>query len=95
MREMEIYKQKKEEEAANLREEKEELMKLQKQEALQLLKRKEKAENIIKVCFVNYITVKLKAFQVKFCQLRIHHYFITNAENKREAPKEEERREGS
>lgn len=50
MREMEIYKQKKEEEAANLREENEELMKVQKQEALQLLKRKEKAENIIKVC---------------------------------------------
>lgn len=50
MREMELYKQKKEEEAANLRKDNEELMKLQKQEALQLLKKKEKAENIIKVC---------------------------------------------
>jgi len=33
----------------NLKKEGEELMKLQKQEALQLLKKKEKTENIIKV----------------------------------------------
>lgn len=46
--EIELYKQRKEEEAANLKKEEEELMKLQKQEALQLLKKKEKAENIIK-----------------------------------------------
>ncbi|XP_027181233.1 high mobility group B protein 13-like isoform X1 [Coffea eugenioides] len=46
--EIELYKQRKEEEAAYLKKEEEELMKLQKQEALQLLKKKEKAENIIK-----------------------------------------------
>lgn len=46
--EMELYKQKKDEEAANLKKEEEELMKLQKQEALQLLKKKEKTENLIK-----------------------------------------------
>lgn len=49
MQEMEIYKQKKEGEAESLRKEEEENMKLQKQEALQLLKKKEKTENIIKV----------------------------------------------
>ncbi|XP_022733299.1 high mobility group B protein 6-like [Durio zibethinus] len=48
MQEMEVYKQKKEEEALSLRKEEEETMKLQKQEALQLLKKKEKTENIIK-----------------------------------------------
>ncbi|XP_043717692.1 high mobility group B protein 13-like [Telopea speciosissima] len=47
LREMEIYKQKKDEEAGSLHK-KEEQMKIQKQEALQLLKKKEKAENIIK-----------------------------------------------
>jgi len=47
--EMEAYKQNKDEEAMNLKKEGEELMKLQKQEALQLLKKKEKTENIIKV----------------------------------------------
>ncbi|XVE58018.1 hypothetical protein DITRI_Ditri04bG0136500 [Diplodiscus trichospermus] len=46
--EMEVYKQKKEEEALSLRKEEEEMMKLQKQEALQLLKKKEKTETIIK-----------------------------------------------
>ncbi|CAK9143191.1 unnamed protein product [Ilex paraguariensis] len=45
---MELYKQKKDEEAVNLGREEEELMKLQKHEALQLLKKKEKTENIIK-----------------------------------------------
>ncbi|CAI9094255.1 OLC1v1029958C1 [Oldenlandia corymbosa var. corymbosa] len=49
MHEMELYKQKKEEEAASLKKEEEEMMKLHKQEALQLLKKKEKTENIIKV----------------------------------------------
>ncbi|KAL3499247.1 hypothetical protein ACH5RR_038340 [Cinchona calisaya] len=48
LQEMDVYKQKKEEEAANLKKEEEELMKLQKQEALQLLKKKEKTDNIIK-----------------------------------------------
>ncbi|XP_059662232.1 high mobility group B protein 6-like [Cornus florida] len=48
MEEMEVYKQKKEEEAANLKMEEDEMMKIQKQEALQLLKKKEKTENIIK-----------------------------------------------
>ncbi|KZV53189.1 high mobility group B protein 6-like [Dorcoceras hygrometricum] len=46
--EMELYKQKKDEEAAILIKEEEELMKLQKQEAMQLLKKKEKTENLIK-----------------------------------------------
>ncbi|KAA8528259.1 hypothetical protein F0562_035490 [Nyssa sinensis] len=46
--ELELYKQKKEEEAVNLEKEEEELMKIQKQEALQLLKKKEKTETIIK-----------------------------------------------
>ena len=49
MQDMEIYKQKKQEEAASLKKEEEEQMKLQKQEALQLLKKKEKTDNIIKV----------------------------------------------
>ncbi|KAG8375079.1 hypothetical protein BUALT_Bualt10G0062900 [Buddleja alternifolia] len=48
MREMESYKQKKDEEAAELKKEGEELMKLHKQEAMQLLKKKEKTENLIK-----------------------------------------------
>lgn len=47
--EMEIYKQKKDEETVNLKMEEEEMMKIQKQEALQLLKKKEKTEDIIKV----------------------------------------------
>ncbi|XP_021754323.1 high mobility group B protein 13-like isoform X2 [Chenopodium quinoa] len=46
--EMEVYKQKKDEEAASLKKEEDEFMKIQKVEALQLLKKKEKAENIIK-----------------------------------------------
>ncbi|KHN36331.1 High mobility group B protein 13 [Glycine soja] len=45
---MEAYKQKKDEEAGHFMKEEEDHMKLQKQEALQLLK-KEKTENIIKV----------------------------------------------
>lgn len=53
--EMEVYKQKKDEEAANLMKEEEENMKLQKQEALQLLKKKEKTENIIKVFFLSFL----------------------------------------
>ncbi|KAJ0049380.1 hypothetical protein Pint_15020 [Pistacia integerrima] len=47
--EMEAYKQVKDEEANNLKKEEEELMKLHKQEALQMLKKKEKTENIIKL----------------------------------------------
>ncbi|KAE8694630.1 High mobility group B protein 13 [Hibiscus syriacus] len=46
--EMEVYKQRKEEEAECVIKEEEEIIKLQKQEALQLLKKKEKTENIIK-----------------------------------------------
>ncbi|XP_057751400.1 high mobility group B protein 6-like [Arachis stenosperma] len=48
VQEMEAYKQRKHEEAANLMKEEEEHMKLQKQEALQLLKKKEKTEILIK-----------------------------------------------
>ncbi|GFQ08275.1 high mobility group b protein 6, partial [Phtheirospermum japonicum] len=48
MQEMDMYKQKIEEENANLKKEEEELMKLQKQEAMQLLKKKEKTETLIK-----------------------------------------------
>ncbi|KAG4949943.1 hypothetical protein JHK84_043374 [Glycine max] len=48
-RRMEAYKQKKDEEAGHFMKEEEDHMKLQKQEALQLLKKKEKTENIIKV----------------------------------------------
>lgn len=48
MKEMEVYKKKKEEESASLRKDEEELMKLQKQEAMQLLKKKEKTETLIK-----------------------------------------------
>ena len=47
--EMEAYKQKKDEEAGHFMKEEEDHMKVQKQEALQLLKKKEKTENIIKV----------------------------------------------
>ncbi|CAD6251202.1 unnamed protein product [Miscanthus lutarioriparius] len=47
-KQMEVYKQKKIEEAASLEKEKEEHNKIMKQEALQLLKKKEKADNIIK-----------------------------------------------
>ncbi|KAL9242921.1 hypothetical protein vseg_016878 [Gypsophila vaccaria] len=46
--ELELYKQKKDEETANLKKEEEELMKIHKVEAMQLLKKKEKTENIIK-----------------------------------------------
>lgn len=48
---MEVYKQKKEEEAASLKKEEDEFMKIQKVEALQLLKKKEKTDNIIKVVY--------------------------------------------
>ncbi|KAK6935498.1 High mobility group box domain, partial [Dillenia turbinata] len=48
VQDMVIYKQKKEEEAENLKKEEDELIKIQKHEALQLLKKKEKAELIIK-----------------------------------------------
>ncbi|THU53534.1 hypothetical protein C4D60_Mb10t15410 [Musa balbisiana] len=47
-REMELYKQKKLEEAVIIEKEEEEQMKVRRQEALQLLKKKEKTENIIK-----------------------------------------------
>ncbi|PIA49084.1 hypothetical protein AQUCO_01300142v1 [Aquilegia coerulea] len=47
-KEMELYKQKKEDEAAARQQEEGELMKIQKQEAMQLLKKKEKTDNIIK-----------------------------------------------
>ena len=47
--EMELYKQQKDEEAEDLKKGEEEQMKIQKHEALQLLKKKEKTENIIKV----------------------------------------------
>ncbi|KAI3727710.1 hypothetical protein L6452_16328 [Arctium lappa] len=46
--EMEVYKQNKEEEAENAKKEEEEVMKILKQEALQLLTKKEKTETIIK-----------------------------------------------
>ncbi|CBI34461.3 unnamed protein product, partial [Vitis vinifera] len=46
--EMELYKQQKDEEAEDLKKGEEEQMKIQKHEALQLLKKKEKTENIIK-----------------------------------------------
>ncbi|GAA0142070.1 hypothetical protein LIER_35510 [Lithospermum erythrorhizon] len=45
---MKVYKQKKEEEEANLKKEEEQLMKLQKLEAMQLLTKKEKTEILIK-----------------------------------------------
>ncbi|KAK9275916.1 hypothetical protein L1049_023190 [Liquidambar formosana] len=48
LQEMEVYKQKKDEEALNLKMEDEEKLKIQKHEALQMLKKKEKTENIIK-----------------------------------------------
>ncbi|KAL3362408.1 hypothetical protein AABB24_015013 [Solanum stoloniferum] len=48
LQEMEVYKKKKDEEAAEHMKEEEESMKLKKQEALQLLKKKEKTENLIK-----------------------------------------------
>lgn len=47
--EMELYKQQKDEEAENLKRGEEEQMKIQRFEALQLLKKKEKTENMIKV----------------------------------------------
>lgn len=50
---MEAYKQKKEEEAANMMKDEEEHMKLQKHEALQKLKKKEKTENMIKETKLN------------------------------------------
>ena len=49
MEEMEAYNQKKDEEAENIKKEEEELMKIHKQEAMQLLRKKEKTDNIIKV----------------------------------------------
>ncbi|KAJ4955295.1 hypothetical protein NE237_012078 [Protea cynaroides] len=58
LREMEIYKEKKDKEAATLNKEEEEQMKIKKQEALQLLKKKEKAENIIKKTKENLLKKK-------------------------------------
>ncbi|GFP89748.1 high mobility group b protein 6 [Phtheirospermum japonicum] len=55
MQEMDMYKQKIEEESANLKKEEEELMKLQKQEAMKLLKKKEKTETLIKIMTNLYI----------------------------------------
>lgn len=52
--EMEVYKQNKEEEAENAKKEEDELLKVLKQEALQLLKKKEKTETIIKVCVPSF-----------------------------------------
>lgn len=51
--EMEAYKQKKAEEAANMMKDEEEHMKLQKHEALQMLKKKEKTKNMIKETKLN------------------------------------------
>ncbi|GMH28845.1 hypothetical protein Nepgr_030688 [Nepenthes gracilis] len=48
LQDMELYKKMKEEGAANLKREEEEQMKIQKHEALQLLKKKERNENMIK-----------------------------------------------
>lgn len=69
--EMEAYKQKKSEETANLMKEEEEHMKLQKQEALQLLKKKEKTENIIKVFFLSFLFCLYLTFL-------IHNFFVAN-----------------
>lgn len=59
LQEMEVYKKKKDEEAAEHMKEEEELMKLKKQEALQLLKKKEKTENLIKVWFLVIVLASL------------------------------------
>lgn len=67
--EMEAYKQKKSEETANLMKEEEEHMKLQRQEALQLLKKKEKTENIIKVFFLSFLFCLYLTFL-------IHNFFV-------------------
>ncbi|KAI8026572.1 High mobility group B protein 13 [Camellia lanceoleosa] len=48
LEEMKAYKQRKEDEYANLKKEEDEMMKIHKQEALQLLKKKEKTDNIMK-----------------------------------------------
>jgi len=56
---MEGYKRTKEEEAMSQKKEEEEFMKLHKQEALQLLKKKEKTDNIIKVNILNSQCIEL------------------------------------
>ncbi|KAI8022301.1 High mobility group B protein 13 [Camellia lanceoleosa] len=48
LEEMGTYKKRKKEESANLKKDEDEMMKIHKQEALQLLKKKEKTDNIIK-----------------------------------------------
>ena len=87
--EMELYKQQKDEEAENLKKGEEEQMKIQKHEALQLLKKKEKTENIIKVLplchhkFVGIVGFKTySAANLVICGLTI--------ENQGESPEEEE-----
>ena len=67
---MEAYKQKKDEEAGHFMKEEEDHMKLQKQQALQLLKKKEKTENIIKVFYFTsfrfqHLTIWMYAKQTK------------------------------
>jgi len=59
LQEMEGYKRTKEEEAMSQKKEEEEFMKLHKQEALQLLKKKEKTDNIIKVNILNSQCIEL------------------------------------
>ena len=87
--EMELYKQQKDEAAENLKKGEEEQMKIQKHEALQLLKKKEKTENIIKVLplchhkFVGIVGFKTySAANLVICGLTI--------ENQGESPEEEE-----
>lgn len=73
MEEMEVYKQKKEEEASTLKKDEEELMKLQKQEAMQLLKKKEKTDTLIKVLTLRPFFMIMRFFnsiqQILICEL--------------------------
>ncbi|PWA95034.1 High mobility group (HMG) box domain-containing protein [Artemisia annua] len=83
--EMEVYKQNKEEEAENAKKEEDELLKVLKQEALQLLKKKEKTETIIKVSYL-YTSQDLK-HKTRFLQ-RIFTVQDSNKETRKELSKE-------
>ncbi|XP_042479548.1 high mobility group B protein 13-like isoform X2 [Macadamia integrifolia] len=84
LREMEMYKQKKEEEAAIIHKEEEEQMKIQKQEALQLLKKKEKAENIIKKTKENRLKKKKQNSDPKRPKKPASSFFLFSKEMRKE-----------
>lgn len=88
--EMGLYKQQKDEEAENLKKGEEEQMKIQKHEALQLLKKKERTENIIKV------SVLFPQYSCGYCGFQTssaadpYYFLFGHTEKQGESPEEAE-----